>query len=250
MGTAAGAYLNCFSPLAILSANIQGLCPAKGKFKLRIIGEEATEKNLGLICLTETHLCTDHLDAEVNIRGYIHFRSDRPGNSKRGGVIVYLKEELDAGTKVLTSGSVGHIEYLLLHIPFINITVLAMYRPPGSELSNFEATIRNVETCLTENDLDMSTLIFTGDLNLPIISWEEPDIQGGSVADQRQAAMLLSFLENYFLMQEVRQPTRGSNILDIFSTNNHEFVANISVEDTQISDHRLIYISTNIYIST
>ena len=203
MGATAGANLIPKSPLVILSANIQGLCPAKGKYKLRFIGEEAAEKNLGLICFTETHLCADHMDAEVNISGFSHYRSDRPGDSKRGGVIVYLKEDLAAGTKILVSGSIGNIEYLLLSVCSLNLTVLCVYRPPLSEASNFEAVLSNVESSLAENDLDMSTLIFTGDLNLPIISWVGSDIYGGTAGDRRQASTLLHFLEDNFLEQQV-----------------------------------------------
>ena len=211
-----------------------------------MIGEETAERNLGLICFTETHLCADHLDAEINIAGFIHYRSDRTGNSKRGGVIVYIKEELAAGTIVLASGSVGHIEYLLLKVSSLDIAVLAIYRPPLSETSNFETVIRQVEQDLTENNLDTTTLILTGDLNLPIISWEEQNIDGGTAADRRQASILLNFLEDNFLEQHVNQPTRGNNILDIFSTNNHELIVNITVEDTQMSDHRFIFVNTNI----
>ena len=72
------------SPLAFLSANVQGLCPAKGKFKLRMIEEKVGDENIGVMIFTETHLSEDHLDAETHIRGYDQFRSNRNGNAKRG----------------------------------------------------------------------------------------------------------------------------------------------------------------------
>ena len=144
------------SPLALLSANIQGLCPAKGKHKVRMIGETADECNIGIICLTETHLCTDHVEAEVAIKGFVPFRSDRPGSSKRGGVILYLRDELAPGTEEVCRGSNSNIEYLVIRIKTLNLTVVAIYRPPMSDSDNFEKTLKTIEENLSTGFIRIS----------------------------------------------------------------------------------------------
>ena len=42
--------------------------------------------------------------------------------------------------------------------------------------------------------------------------------------------------------QKITTATRGSNILDLFITNNEELVAAIRTEDTIMSDHKLVVV--------
>lgn len=46
------------------------------------------------------------------------------------------------------------------------------------------------------------------------------------------------------LEQRITTATRGSNILDLFITNNEEQFSTIRIEDTMMSDHKLIMIET------
>ena len=56
---------NPIRPLAIMSANIRGLC--QGKFKIKLLKEKATEDNAGIIALTESHLNENYLPADVHM---------------------------------------------------------------------------------------------------------------------------------------------------------------------------------------
>ena len=232
--------------LAILSANIQGLCPAKGKYKVRVISETAKEQNVSIICLTETHLCSDHLEAEISIEGFVPFRFDRPDNSKRGGVIIYLKEDLAPGAEDLCRGSNGNIEYLVIQIKTLPLTVIGIYRPPMSDAENFDATLHEIKESVIRQNVALPTVLLTGDLNFPIINWDECSINGGRSSEKRQASALLNFFQEFFMEQFVREPTRGSNILDLVATNDHELVSRVEVHDMQISDHYIMIVKTNI----
>ena len=57
-----------------------------------------------------------------------------------------------------------------------------------------------------------------------------------------QAEMLKSFMRRLFLEQMVHVNTRQNNILDLVLTNNQEYIQEISVRDTALSDHRLLEI--------
>ena len=82
---------------------------------------------------------------------------------------------------------------------------------------------------------------FTGDFNLPAIDWERHTIfPGGTLDVQQSATLLLNFMSDHFLSQYVLLPTRGSNILDLFFTNNDRLVANVDSKTTSLSDHNIV----------
>jgi hypothetical protein len=56
----------------------------------------------------------------------------------------------------------------------------------------------------------------------------------------------LKFAEQFALEQFVTVPTRLNNILDLFFANNTELVRELSVEDTVLSDHRLINVRADL----
>ena len=133
--------INVHAPLAILSANIQGLIPSKGKYKLEMINEKAKEENVGLMFFTETHLGKDHKEAEVKMKGFEHHRSERSEYSRRGGVIFYIRNDLSSGSSILDSGSTGNIEYIVVDVPILEIIVVIIYRPPSSCANEFERVL-------------------------------------------------------------------------------------------------------------
>ena len=47
-------------------------------------------------------------------------------------------------------------------------------------------------------------------------------------------------MDDFFLKQHIQAATRQSNILDLFLTNNDAMILDIAVEDTKLSDHRII----------
>ena len=82
---------------------------------------------------------------------------------------------------------------------------------------------------------------FTGDFNLPAIDWERHTIfLGGTLDVQQSATLLLNFMSDHFLSQYVLLPTRGSNILDLFFTNNDRLVANVDSKTISLSDHNIV----------
>ena len=120
--------------VGIMMANIQGLSTARNRHKLAVLGETAVDENICIISLTETHLDNTYLEAEISLDGFESFRSDRAMGQRRGGVITYLRNDLDPGTKILKSGSVGNVEFQILFIKKVEILYIVIYRPPSTEL--------------------------------------------------------------------------------------------------------------------
>ena len=62
---------------SILYGNIAGLYPRTNKLKVKLLEERAKVNNTCVIALTESHLKSYILDAELQIEGYILYRSDK-----------------------------------------------------------------------------------------------------------------------------------------------------------------------------
>ena len=96
----------------------------------------------------------------------------------------------------------------------------------------------------------MPNIIFTGDLNFPIIDWQMETADGGTQENQVQANDFLQFAQEQCLQQYIEEPTRKNNILDVFLTNNDQLTRQnlIIITETSMSDHNIIQIETNIKI--
>ena len=234
------------SPLAIVSANIRGLMPSKGKFKLAMLKEKALFENVAVITLTESHLNDSYLESEVHIDGFENYRADRVAGVLKGGIITYVRQDLLAGLEQKASGSIGNIEYLAIKIASPDLLLITIYRPPSSKPSDFRKVLLVLSDIISKCGHALPTIVLTGDLNFPTANWQQNTI-GACTSDTReQAELLINFFNEYFMEQCVDKPTRLNNILDLFAVNNHEFIANINIEDVnqRFSDHRLVLVTT------
>ena len=229
---------------SIMFGNVAGLYPRTNTVKVQLLGETAKENGVVIVALTESHLKSQILDAEVHIPGFLLFRADRQDYISKGGVIIYVKEEYAYGTKVLTSNCNGTAEWICLFLPIINTIMINIYRPPTCSEQKFKEMLADLSATLDKISPPMPTVVMCGDFNFPIINWETGNTVGGTLEMQRQAAALLEFMRVHCLQQMISEPTRQQNILDLFLTNAPEIVGNIEVLNTVISDHKLITVDT------
>ena len=87
----------------------------------------------------------------------------------------------------------------------------------------------------------LPNIIMLGDINLLIIEWSCPDIGCFIASPLTDLAGLL------FLNQQVNEPTRKHNILDLIFCSD-ELINSVTTTDAFLSDHRIIYGSTCIPI--
>ena len=202
------------------------------------------EDGVVMAALTETHLKPEILDAEVAIEGYHLYRSDRAGTIIKGGVAIYLKDELTTHCRVLGSGSCGNIEYLVLHIKSHDLVIANVYRPPTSLMQDFSRVITSLKEALSSLDGPEPNLIVCGDFNFPRTDWEAGETTGGHGEERQQASLMIDFGEDLMLNQLIDGATRGENVLDLVFVNNEDLILNVNIIDTVMSDHRILILKT------
>ena len=227
------------SPKLIL-ANIQGLHTRNRKDKTTRLAEMASEENVIIIAITESHLREEVLSAEVAIPGYALQRVDRGGGTKKGGVAIYLREDISQQFGSAHGGSFENIEFLCNYCPKWNLVLCIVYRPEGS--AQFERVMREISAFIDRRGPPLPNIILMGDFNFPQITWSSGVINwaGRSSSERRAALRLLECNDQFCLAQVVDKPTRGKNLLDLILTNNCDLVGNCSVADSGLSDHRLV----------
>ena len=125
-------------------------------------------------------------------------------------------------------------ELLIVRLQTPALIIILVYRPPSCSATDFEEILLKIHTYVMLLPSPIPTIIMLGDFNLP-------DINGSSLNPRCPTAGSLFNLTNLtFLTQQVTEPTRNSNILDlIFCPDN--IINSITVSDTILSDHHIIY---------
>ena len=179
-----------------------------------------------VICITETWLSTDKRDfeGEYNLPGYTMYHRDRK-NRTGGGVMMYVRSHLRAVPRNIDSP----FELMGLRIDAdIILHLYLLYRPPHQTR---DLDLRLYET-LSELLRD-DTSVLMGDFNCRV-NWDT-GVAGG------EGELLIEFVNDNFLTQMVRAPTRGNNTLDLVLTTDEDLVSDVSVgECLGSSDHNAV----------
>ena len=214
-------------------------CQYKYK-EIEALGNEGCVVPVKFIALTETWLQPHISDAQVQIENFSILRSDRI-NRMGGGVSLY--SHINYPVTSTRKFDDGICEGLFTKFPTVKMCIFVLYRPPSARKESFDRLLKFVESCVAEEADDTYQLIVTGDLNFPFINWENMALERGAKTEDQQSANAFLNITNRLLMtQYVTKPTRGNNILDIFSTNNENLVKYFTTENSPLSDHRLVRI--------
>ena len=118
--------------------------------------------------------------------------------------------------------------------------IFCVYKPCDASSISFSNLIEFIEKCIneceSENALGLSILLL-GDLNFPDLWRANSDVVLANSADEKK---LLEFIDNHFLSQYVKIPTRKDNILDLVMTNNDRLVYDLTSDNTVLSDHNIV----------
>ena len=200
--------------------------------------EKLKHHSIPFIALTETWLKSYISDAQLHIPGYVVSRSDRDVRVG-GGVLLYSHADIPVSESFTFDD--GTCEGVFCKFSTIKTCVAVVYQPPNASLSSFKDLLSFLSSCIQRVDDDSYDLMITGDYNLPTIDWDLGSIApGGTLETQESAQSLLSFMSEHLLNQYIMLPTRGSNVLDLFITNNDRLVTSVQTKSTNLSDHRLV----------
>ena len=200
--------------------------------------------SVSFLAICETWLKEHISDAQLNINGYNIYRSDRTV-TKNGGVMLYIHNSIIIDSFSSFNDDICSAVACLSRTS--NCIIFSIYRPPIASLNSFSDLINFLDKFINKfNVLDKLQIFLFGDFNFPKILWNNNSITE-YVSPSEICLKIL--IDKFFLTQYVHQNTRESNTLDLFFTNDPNFVEHICVEDISYSDHRLVEIYTSFFSS-
>jgi hypothetical protein len=171
---------------------------------LRIL---STTVNPSFICVTETWLTHTVCDSAIALPGYVAHRADRPFKAG-GGCLIYCRDDLRVSIMEDLPDS-SPLEYLCVKTTNSNPALFlgCIYLPPKTR--NSTSHISNFFAAASASPYSQHVIV--GDFNLPNVTWNCPNGPSGISAFSSQL-----FHDGW--VQNISQPTRGDNILDLVFT--------------------------------
>ena len=194
-----------------------------------------------IIIGTETWLSRDILDSEIipDEFNYTIYRKDRIDGY--GGVLI-------AVTKDILSNSLPELDtsceiiWCKIHLVGIkDLYACAYYRPHVSDQHSLDQL--NISLAKVQEHTTNPTLLLAGDFNAPDIDWQSLSVKSGSSYSTVQTN-LIDITQDYGFTQVVMEPTRLTNILDLFFTTNPSQVKKAEIQPG-LSDHEMVLIQLN-----
>ena len=228
--------------------NIQGMDPSINStsfWKIPYLSNEIanTETHIPFISIFESWLKNHITDAQIAIPNYRVIRADRK-QRERGGALLYVHDDITTTNEETYDNS--YCEMVMCTIKPSNVIIASIYRPPDTSIEHFSRTIERLQKYIEKvSQGNHVPIIVTGDFNFPCINWTDFSMKKGFNRNTIESAKhFLNFIQNNLLSQIVNLPTRGENILDLCATNEQNLVLHVNSEETKLSDHNLVKIST------
>ncbi|KAL5262155.1 hypothetical protein ACHWQZ_G007751 [Mnemiopsis leidyi] len=211
------------------------------KWKIPYISEQLLNNRdifVPFFGITETWLKGYITDAQIKIKNYSTFRSDRDSR-KNGGSLLYVHNSYIVSAH--RSFSDQFCNGVIVKIDDLNCITAAVYRPPDCLNPSFRKVLDSLQSFLDDVQEGNPDVFLTGDFNLPNLDWTTMKVDTSLGKAGREAAeSLLEFMSRNFLSQVISQPTRNHNTLDLVLTNRVHYVCETKAEDTCLSDHKLV----------
>ena len=186
----------------------------------------------------ESWLDNSIINSEVFPEGYNAYRKDR--NINGGGVFILIKDHYNSKLMSLPE---FECELLWITVKVKNsvIRIGSFYRPPNTSsdvINELDASI-----CMIKDDNPIH-IIIGGDFNLPGINWDYGYVNRRST-NGRIHEELLNTIFKHSLENIIETPTRKSNLLDLYLTNDSSLV---KYKETLpgIADHDMVVVDADI----
>ena len=192
----------------------------------------AASEKPDILCISESwiNLQYKHFKAEYVIEGYRLFNTDRAGNRKGGGVVIYVKDRIRCGIKTeIKTCNESETVWVEIKNDRKSLVLGLIYRTPGLDRFNSKIIYDEITKAARAN-----TVCIVGDFNFRNINWE-------NLTGDLESEDFLDMVQDNFLYQHGRESTRGNNILDLVFSNRENTVAGLEVgEKLANSDHNVI----------
>ena len=216
--------------------------------KLDMFRATVDATNPDVIGVTERWANEEVLDSELGIDGYVMFRRDRNIKKqgrpvKGGGVLLYVREELDPTEFSPTTKFPEHVWCKVMDRDRKELFMGVCYRSANTEL--FEDGSHELLRQLLAEVGDKNVLIM-GDLNYRGIEWDRLQLLPQA---NKECQQFLEAVEDNFYTQHVLTATRGDAILDVVLTSEAEMVSDVRVVDClDSSDHSMLVFKLHIHL--
>ena len=220
---------NTYSSLSVFYANARSIVN-----KRNLLNLELATSLYDIIILTETHLDNTIADREIFPRGYTVFRRDRELQGRHGGgILIATRDPIKAFPRSDLPTISSELHFVDIVLPKRKkLTLGVFYRPPNNDLKPLE------DLKLLLNEISQSDLILVGDFNRCSIDWSNVR----ALENSAKCELLLDIVQDNFLTQLVKSPTRENNIMDLVLVTSPDIIENVSV-GAPFPDHNSITFS-------
>jgi hypothetical protein len=191
------------------------------------------EYNPDVIMITESWTRETIDNVMLQIEGYQLMRRDRQQRIG-GGCLLYYKSHLRC-VQVPNQRDTETL-WCELSLGGEKVTFGVCYRSPAAPIEEVQSLFEDIrDTCTRQGEK-----IVVGDFNFGSIDWD-------TLHSGNDARDFVDLIQDCFLTQVVKKPTRGENILDLVLTSNESLVGNVNVaEPFGTSDHNVITFDVNL----
>ena len=190
------------------------------------------ENEIDIVGVTETWLSSMVLDSELNIKNFSLFRQDRDKirQNKGGGVLLYVKENLNALPADELNGNDCESLWLKIYRNKNDFIIVGVcYKSPSAGLEEITKMSEQISKASSYQSVIM------GDFNYPGINWETGETLTAA------EGQFFEHINDCFLIQHVTEPTRGNNVLDLVFTTEKGMFENLQISDPiGKSDHNTL----------
>lgn len=199
---------------------------------------EFSNCNLISLCFCETWLSSKINSKLIDISGYIPFRLDRKIQMKGGGLLIYIRNDLEADflkSELDVSNQNIELMNVIIKRKFQHwLCVSVVYIPPKANLELALEYLDKVSNYIEDLGYEW---ILGGDFNV--------DLNFGN--NTKPNRLLRNFASSHTLTQLINKPTRKcktkNSIIDHIYSNSTHNIKDSGVIDYGLSDHDLIYVN-------
>lgn len=212
--------------LKVEHVNARSLLSCFDEIKLLIV-----DRNIDILCITETWLVPNVPNRLVNIQGYKLFRCD---GGQGGGSCIYIRNSLSCVQVKVDLPICEGIQDVWVKVQLRKLPsfiVGAMYRHPHALVDSFDY----VYDILQLLSLEKKNIFLLGDLN------------DDQLACQSKLRKIVNNLNFYQIIDEpTRITSTTKTLLDVLITNNREIIVHSEVASCHLSDHELISVDIDV----